>query len=249
MKIGTTQLIKFLHLKRSLGLTHYAAVGLLESLWMFASKNSPQGDIGKHSNEDIACMIEWDGDPDELIDTFLKYQWLDAHAEHRLVIHDWSDHAPNWLKGNLASHGKQFANTSQQPAKQRAHPTSQVATNSSPLNSRQSPFHHSAESATGQTICTDDWAEVVVLLGNVGLAAAAQTAREAKQKGYSTTQIIELCDELEKRPQLGPGLRDGLIASRQQSPHPTSTSVVTPPSGRRLDHRNGQNWQGRLKST
>lgn len=205
MKVGTTELVKFRHLKRALGLPHFAIVGLLEALWMFALKNAPQGDIGKHSNEDIACMIEWDGDPDELIDALLKYQWLDAHTEHRLVIHDWSDHAPNWLKGNLASHGKQFANASLQPAKQRAHSTLQAATNSSPLNSRQSPPpQYSGESATTQTSGKDDWQEVVVLLGNAGLAAASQTARDARQKGYSTTQMIELCDELAKRPQLGP---------------------------------------------
>lgn len=67
------------------------------------------------------------------------------------------------------------------------------------------PPHQSAESATTQTSGTDDWQEVVVLLGNTGLAAASQTAGDARQKGYSTTQIIELCDELAKRPQLGPG--------------------------------------------
>ncbi len=143
MKIGTTELVKFRQLKRAFGLPHFAAVGLLESLWMFTAKNSPQGDIGKHSNEDIACMIEWDRDPDELIDNLVKYQWFDAHPEHRLTVHDWSEHAPNWLKGNLASHGKKFADTLSQPAKrsakQPAHPTSQAATKSSQSNSRQSP--------------------------------------------------------------------------------------------------------------
>lgn len=67
------------------------------------------------------------------------------------------------------------------------------------------PPHHSAESATTQTSGTDEWQEVVVLLGNAGLAAASQTARDARQRGYSKAQIIELCDELVKRPQLGPG--------------------------------------------
>jgi len=123
MKIGTTELVKFRHLKRLLSLPQYAAIGLLESLWMFASKNAPIGDIGRHTNEDIACMIEWNGDADELIAVLVKCGWLDEHQTHRLIIHDWSEHAPNWLKGNLAKHGKQFAvqstvQTAVQPTKQ-----------------------------------------------------------------------------------------------------------------------------------
>lgn len=133
MKVGTTELVKFLKLKRALGLSHFATVGLLESTWMFALKNAPRGDIGRHSNEDIACMIEWDGDPDELIDALVKYQWFDRHPDYRLVIHDWSDHAPKWLKGNVASHGKQFADTpapAKQRAEQPARPAAQAATKS-----------------------------------------------------------------------------------------------------------------------
>ena len=38
MKVGTTDLIKFRHLKRALKLSHFATVGLLESLWLFALK-------------------------------------------------------------------------------------------------------------------------------------------------------------------------------------------------------------------
>lgn len=209
MKIGTTELVKFRQLKRAFGLPHFTAVGLLESIWMFAAKNSPQGDIGKHSNEDIACMIEWDRDPDELIDNLVKYQWFDTHPEHRLTIHDWSDHAPNWLKGNLASHGKQFADTLSQPAKrsakQPAHSASQAATKSSQSNSIKSSPQHSAESATTSTSCTDDLQVMVDLLGNVGIAAALQTARVARKSGYTTALIVELIAELEKRPQLGPG--------------------------------------------
>lgn len=196
MKVGTTELVKFRHLKRSLGLPHFATVGLLESLWMFASKNSPQGDIGKHSNEDIACMIEWDGDPDELIDSFVKYQWLDAHAEYRLVIHDWSDHAPNWLKGNLASHGKHFANASLQPAKQRAQSTSQVATKPSPLNSRQSSPPPSNEEpskpeAVGEA---DQWEEVEEGLVSSGVSHWRGLLGSFRQTGCSAEHALELIE-------------------------------------------------------
>jgi hypothetical protein len=70
---------------------------------------------------------------------------------------------------------------------------------------KEPPPQHSTGPATTLAGSSDSWQEVVALLGNVGLAAAKQTARDARQKGYSTAQITELCAELAKRPQLGPG--------------------------------------------
>lgn len=43
------------------------------------------------------------------------------------------------------------------------------------------------------------------ILRNVGLTAAAQSARDATQNGYTKTQMPQLCDEFVRRPQLGPG--------------------------------------------
>lgn len=155
MKIGTTDLVKFRKLKLSLRMPQYAVIGLLESLWMFTSKNSPEGDIGKHSNDDIACMVEWEGDPDELIAVLVKCEWLDEHPEHRLIVHDWSEHAPNWLKGNLARHGRQFADAIVQPAKQPAGSTSQAATKSSQSNPIQATPPLQGACAV-ETITSDD---------------------------------------------------------------------------------------------
>lgn len=108
MKHSTPSTMKFLKLKRRLRLPHWQTVGLLESLWLFTQVNTPHGDIGRHSNEDIAAAIEWDGDADELVAHLVECRWLDASAEHRLVVHDWHQHAPNYLKGAVASTGKKF---------------------------------------------------------------------------------------------------------------------------------------------
>lgn len=94
--------LKFLKLKRRLALPHWQVVGLLESLWLFTQTNAAAGDIGRHSDEDIAAGIEWAGDPGELIDALVNCRWLDRCDRCRLVVHDWEDHAPNHLKGNLA---------------------------------------------------------------------------------------------------------------------------------------------------
>jgi len=122
VKLGATETIKFKKLKMRLGVPHWQAVGLLESLWRFAERNSPLGDIGRHPNDDIAAAIEWSGSADELIAALVECRWLDVSEEYRLVVHDWSDHMPTWLVGNLKRHGKTAVD--REPTKQ---PTKQVA--------------------------------------------------------------------------------------------------------------------------
>lgn len=109
MKMVAVQSIKFLRLKRRLKLTSWQTVGVLESIWLFTQANAPAGDIGRHSDEDIAAHLEWDGDAAELIGALIECGWLDVHADHRLVVHDWHEHAPNYLKGNMKKWGKDFA--------------------------------------------------------------------------------------------------------------------------------------------
>lgn len=85
------------------------AVGLLERMWHVTALDTPQGDIGRLDNEMIAELIGWFGDADVLVEMLIECQWLDACEPHRLVVHDWQDHAPRYVVGNLKSHGKQFA--------------------------------------------------------------------------------------------------------------------------------------------
>lgn len=117
MKAGTETKLKFKALKRKLGLSLWQITGLLESLWRATEHNSPAGDIGKLTNDEIASAIEWEGDANDLISALVEFRWLDPDTDFRLVVHDWSDHAPNYLKGAFAKHGKVFAD---QYAKQRA---------------------------------------------------------------------------------------------------------------------------------
>lgn len=109
MKSGTTELMKFKRLQRRLRLSKLVTTGLLELLWQATAKNAPQGDIGRFSNEDIAIECDYDGDPDEMVDALVGCDWIDECADHRLVIHDWHEHCPTYIKGNLAKHKKQLA--------------------------------------------------------------------------------------------------------------------------------------------
>ena len=109
MKHGTELTVKFLKLKRRLGLPLWQCKGLLESLWNLTAASAPEGDIGRFSNEDIAASIEWKGDENELINALVETKWLHTDSEYRLYVHDWSDHAPNFVKGNFTKHNKKFA--------------------------------------------------------------------------------------------------------------------------------------------
>lgn len=114
MKIGTTEKIKFKRLHRRLGFRFVReTVGLLECLWATTARSAPDGAIGRaFSNEDIAGELEWDGDPEELVKILTETRWLDEDSTpggDRLLVHDWAEHAPNFLKANFKRHGKTFA--------------------------------------------------------------------------------------------------------------------------------------------
>ena len=101
MKAGTTELFKFLKLQRRLGESKRGVVGLLDLLWLATAKNCPSGNIGQFDNEEIAIMLDWGGDPDALVDALVDCKWVDRCDEYRLVVHDWLDHCPMYVRGNL----------------------------------------------------------------------------------------------------------------------------------------------------
>jgi hypothetical protein len=125
MKQGVENTMKFKKLKRRLRLPYWQVVGLLESIWKLGLTSAQAGDIGRYSNEDIAAAIEYEGDADEIVDVLVNCEWLDADPEFRLIIHDWSEHVPTYLKGNFSGRKKSFADViakqrAKRPAKQGA---------------------------------------------------------------------------------------------------------------------------------
>ena len=109
MKASTPELMKFQKLQRRLKESRRGIIGLLEGMWLAVGKNCPRGDIGKFSNEEIAIMCDWENDADELVNALVDCGWLDACSENRLVVHDWAEHCPTYIKGNLHSRGQQVA--------------------------------------------------------------------------------------------------------------------------------------------
>lgn len=100
MKTGTSEHLKYKQLKMLLKLPQYAVTGVLEELWQTTARSAPDGDIGRFTNKMIAAGMEWAGNADELIEALVDSGWLDSvdEDEGRLVVHDWHDHCPDYIK-------------------------------------------------------------------------------------------------------------------------------------------------------
>lgn len=96
---------KMVDLAERLGRPHYVAVGIVEMLIHNTALYAIQGDIGKYDNARIAKMLEWDGDPDALIDALIGAGWVDQCDVHRLLTHDWAQHADRHTKKKASSRG------------------------------------------------------------------------------------------------------------------------------------------------
>lgn len=97
---------KFAQLKALLGQTKGPVLGWLEAIWHFTGLYTPLGNIGKYPNKAIEAWVEWTGKPGYLILSLVKSGWLDPDKEHRLLVHDWPEHADkatkNWIKRHNA---------------------------------------------------------------------------------------------------------------------------------------------------
>lgn len=99
---------KFMMLKATLGLSRFQALGLLESIWHFTGRFTPQGNIGKYSNSQIAAWIEWGGNNKEMINALVSSGWIDIDEKYRLVIHDWANHADDATRLTLKRKNLKF---------------------------------------------------------------------------------------------------------------------------------------------
>lgn len=92
------------------------AVGHLEALWHFTAKFAPAGDIGKWPNTIIARRALWTGDPDKFVRALVEAKgpgnragWIEENGTHRLIIHDWAQHADKGVHRALARDTAVFA--------------------------------------------------------------------------------------------------------------------------------------------
>jgi len=108
-KRGVIDHPKFARLKRALGTNKAATLGYLETLWQFVGRYTPQGNIGKYSDDEIEAWIEWDGEDGGLVAALVKCGWLDTDPTHRLIVHDWASHADSMCHAALCKETLLFA--------------------------------------------------------------------------------------------------------------------------------------------
>ncbi len=92
---------KFAELMAVLNLSKYAALGILEAVWHFTGRYAPQGNIGKYSDQAIEMWVGWDGRPSAMVEALVGCRWLDRDSVHRLLVHDWAQHADKATKNAL----------------------------------------------------------------------------------------------------------------------------------------------------
>jgi hypothetical protein len=112
MKKGTGQHRKTKRLMRLLKVTRCHAVGILNCIWELAAEQTPRGDIGAYTDEELADELDWQGDPHALVSALEDAGWIDKHAEYRYVIHDWSEHCEDTVHRKVARAGQVFADGS-----------------------------------------------------------------------------------------------------------------------------------------
>jgi len=99
---------KMKRLCRRFNMAQWQGVGVLESLWHLTARETPRGNLGKLSDEDIALAIDYRGDEGQLITALVDSGWLDRDGAERLVVHDWADHADDAVHMRLARNREFF---------------------------------------------------------------------------------------------------------------------------------------------
>ena len=168
-------------LMRILGISRPYAVGLLESLWHVTMTHAPNGAIGRLTNDDIADEIrdpEWTAD--ELVQAFIDSGWIDESAEHRLAIHDWSDHADGYIQAKLYRAGESFADGAK-PSSRKLSAKERAAIESRQQSAADGGSRQQKGAETGRTAA--EGGSLLHSAANGSTAAAAAAARQRLGSG------------------------------------------------------------------
>lgn len=86
------------------------ALGIAGLLWRFTAKHAPSGEIGRHDDEELAAALEWGGSTEQLLEALVRCRLLDrVNGPARLLVHDWPDHAPRYVRATLKRRGQDYS--------------------------------------------------------------------------------------------------------------------------------------------
>jgi hypothetical protein len=109
MKRGTPRHPKLMALSDELRCGRPTAVGYVELLWHFTAEFAPRGDVGKFADKAIEAALDWRRSNGKLVAALVKTGLLDEDPAHRLLVHDWKDHADDAVRKKLVRAGLTFA--------------------------------------------------------------------------------------------------------------------------------------------
>ena len=73
---------------------NYEAVGIVVSLWLWAAKNAPNGDLSGFPERAIAAAIGVSGKKEKVLcKALVESGWLDEKSSGGFLIHDWDEYA------------------------------------------------------------------------------------------------------------------------------------------------------------
>lgn len=73
---------------------NYEAVGIVVSLWLWAAKNAPNGDLSGFPERAIAAAIGVNGKKEKVLcKALVETGWLDEKSSGGFLIHDWDEYA------------------------------------------------------------------------------------------------------------------------------------------------------------
>jgi hypothetical protein len=112
VKLNTLDHPKTFDLADRLGIGLAQTLGHLTLLWAFTGRKAPQGNIGKWPDGAIARACDWQGDSKMFVEALTEAGYLDNDTSHRLLVHDWPDHAERWVRASLKKAGQDFISPS-----------------------------------------------------------------------------------------------------------------------------------------
>lgn len=97
MKPKTWTHPKFALLQRRLSIGPALAAGILEGVWHLAATFDPEHGRLPYTDDELAAWLGVDLAADELLAALVDGRWLD-HDEQGLLVHDWDDHKPGYIR-------------------------------------------------------------------------------------------------------------------------------------------------------
>lgn len=111
MKKQAVQSVKMADLADRLEVGRCFAVGVLQTLWCWASEQAQDG-LVSCSPRVLARLLDYHGDGEALVAALVGSRWLDARPEGGWLIHDWPEHCEDAVHMALARGKRWFADGS-----------------------------------------------------------------------------------------------------------------------------------------